>query len=324
MPLVAILIFVGVFAVAAPLLVVWTGSGKANKKQQVTAALDSAIGLAPLKKGVSAANFRKSEQVSSIPFLNRWLQKLDIVSKLSSLLAQADLKWTPGAVILMTLTFFIVPAYLIFLRSGSLIFGSVIGLVLGLGPTGWVMFKRSRRFGKFEQGLPEALDLMVSALRVGHSLTAAMGLVSRESPDPVGTEFRIAFDEQNFGLDFRSSLMNLIARVPLQNLKVAVSAILIQRESGGNLAEVLDKTAHVVRERFRLKRQVMTHTAQGRLTGLILSILPIGLGIGLYIVNPTTMSLLWKRDIGVKLLIGAACSQIIGAVLIHKIVKLDV
>jgi tight adherence protein B len=149
-------------------------------------------------------------------------------------------------------------------------------------------------------------------------------LVSRESPDPVGTEFRIAFDEQNFGLDFRSSLMNLIARVPLQNLKVAVSAILIQRESGGNLAEVLDKTAHVVRERFRLKRQVMTHTAQGRLTGLILSILPIGLGIGLYIVNPTTMSLLWKRDIGVKLLIGAACSQIIGAVLIHKIVKLDV
>jgi tight adherence protein B len=176
MPLVAILIFVGVFAVAAPLLVVWTGSGKANKKQQVTAALDSAIGLAPLKKGVSAANFRKSEQVSSIPFLNRWLQKLDIVSKLSSLLAQADLKWTPGAVILMTLTFFIVPAYLIFLRSGSLIFGSVIGLVLGLGPTGWVMFKRSRRFGKFEQGLPEALDLMVSALRVGHSLTAAMGV----------------------------------------------------------------------------------------------------------------------------------------------------
>ena len=144
-----------------------------------------------------------------------------------------------------------------------------------------MLHKRSKRFNKFEQGLPEALDLMVSALRAGHSLVAALGLVAQESPDPIGGEFRICFDEQNYGLELRTAMDNLVARVPLQDLRIVTTAILIQKESGGNLAEVLDKTAYVIRERFRLKRQVRVHTAQGRLTGWILSFLPIVLGIAL-------------------------------------------
>ena len=136
---------------------------------------------------------------------------------------------------------------------------------------------------------------MVSALRVGHSLNAALSLVTRECPDPVGGEFRICYEEQNYGLELRTAMDNLITRVPLQDLKIVTTAILIQKESGGNLAEVLDKTSHVIRERFRLKRQVATHTAQGRLTGWILSALPVVLGVALYFVNPDTMSLLWKR-----------------------------
>ena len=113
-------------------------------------------------------------------------------------------------------------------------------------------------------------------------------------------------------------------RVPLQDLKIVVTAILIQRESGGNLAEVLEKTAYVIRQRFRLKRQVMTHTAQGRLTGWILTILPIALGVGLYIINPDAESLLWKREIGVKLLIAAGGMIVIGSLMIQKIVRMDV
>jgi tight adherence protein B len=187
-----------------------------------------------------------------------------------------------------------------------------------------VLFVRGKRFKKFEAGLPDALDLMVSALRVGHSFSSAMGLVTRECADPVGGEFKIAFDEHNFGLDLRTALENLTYRIPLQDLKIAITAILIQRESGGNLAEVLEKTAYVIRQRFRLKRQVMVHTAQGRMTGWVLTILPIALGVGLYIVNPDTMSLLWKRDIGIKLLYGAGASLTIGTLIIQKIVRMEV
>ena len=186
------------------------------------------------------------------------------------------------------------------------------------------LYKRKQRFSKFEQELPEALDLMVSALRAGHSLVSALGLVAHESPDPIGAEFRICFEEQNYGLELRTAMSNLLTRVPLQDLRIVVTAILIQKESGGNLAEVLDKTAYVIRERYRLKRQVLVHTAQGRLTGWILSFLPIVLGIGLYLINPDTMSLLWRRPIGIKLLYTAAGMTVTGALIIRKIVNMEV
>jgi tight adherence protein B len=165
---------------------------------------------------------------------------------------------------------------------------------------------------------------MVSALRVGHSLNSALSLVSRECPDPVSTEFRICYDEQNYGLELRTAMANLTTRVPLQDLRIVATAILIQKESGGNLAEVLEKTGHVIRERFRLKRQIMTHTAQGRLTGVILTLLPIVLGIALYFLSPDNMSLLWKRPIGVKLLYASGVMTIIGGLIIRKIVDIDV
>ena len=224
----------------------------------------------------------------------------------------------------MSTACFVMPAYLIYLRTGAFVFATLIGALLGFAPFAFVLHRRSKRFSMFEQGLPEALDLMVSALRAGHSLTAAIGLVAHESPDPVGGEFRICFDEENYGLELRTAMENLIVRVPLPDLRIVVTAILIQKESGGNLAEVLDKVAYVIRERFRLKRQVRIHSAQGRLTGWILSFLPIVLGIGLYLLNPDTMSLLWKRPIGVKLLYIAASMMVTGALVIRKIVRMDV
>jgi len=148
--------------------------------------------------------------------------------------------------------------------------------------------------------------------------------VSRECGDPVGSEFKVCFEEQNYGLELKTALDNIISRVPLQDLRIVATAIMIQKESGGNLAEVLDKTSHVIRERFRLKRQIGVHTAQGRLTGWILTFLPIVLGIALYTVNPEMMSILWKTAIGVKLLWAAACGILIGGVIIHKIVNMDV
>jgi len=166
--------------------------------------------------------------------------------------------------------------------------------------------------------------LMVSGLRAGHSLLAAMALVARECPQPVGGEFKICFEEQNYGLEMKAALESLIVRVPLQDLKITTTAILIQKESGGNLAEVLDKTAYVIRERFRLKRQIMVHTAQGRLTGLILTLLPIVLGVGIYFVDPGMISILWHRQIGIELMWAAAGLIVLGGFVIWKIVDIDV
>jgi tight adherence protein B len=200
----------------------------------------------------------------------------------------------------------------------------LVGLAIGFLPIGIALFKRKRRFGKFELGLPEALEMMVSALRAGHSLIAAMGLVARECPDPIGTEFRICFEEQNYGLEMKTAIDNLLNRVPMQDLRIVATAIMIQKETGGNLAEVLDKTSWVIRERFRLKRQVATHTAQGRMTGIVLTLLPVILGIALYFVNPTLMSILWTRPIGVKLLWAASIMIIIGGFIINHIVNMEV
>jgi tight adherence protein B len=200
----------------------------------------------------------------------------------------------------------------------------LVGLLLFPAPFIWVIVKRNKRFDLFQQGLPEALDLMVGGLRAGHSLIAAMGLVARECPDPVGSEFKTCFEEQNYGLELKTALHNMIIRIPLQELRIVSTAIMIQKESGGNLAEVLDKTAHVIRERFRLKRQVGVHTAQGRLTGWILTLLPVGLGVVLYISNPKTMSVLWTNPLGIKLLCASIVMLAIGGLIMRSIVNVDV
>ncbi|HTY83873.1 MAG TPA: type II secretion system F family protein [Silvibacterium sp.] len=323
MLLVIVLVFLGVFAVAA-LLLIASGTGASQQTKRTLTVLQAALTAADPEPPDPIVDVRKEELLSAVPMLNRMLLKLELAPRLRHLLYQANLKWTAGGLILMSLTFFLIPAYLFHLKTGLAGFSLLLGLLVGASPMVYVLFKRKIRFGKFEQQLPEALDLMVSALRAGHSLNSSIDLVAHEVPDPVGSEFRICFDEQNYGLELKTAMNNLVYRVPLQDLKMVVTAILIQKESGGNLAEVLDKVAYVIRERFRLKRQVRVHTAQGRMTGWILSLLPLVLGFGLYMINPENMSLLWKREIGVKLLYLSGSMTVIGALIIRKIVNMDV
>lgn len=317
------IVFLGAFAVVA-LLLIASGSGATQQTKKVLAALDSALATSWTHTGDQIVDLRKQELLSAVPWINRWLLKIELAPRLRLMLYQANVKWTAGGLILISATVFAIPSYLIYLNSGNMILSLLIGLLLGSVPLVFVLSKRKRRFKKFEVELPDALDLMVSALRVGHSLNAALSLVSRECPDPICTEFRICFDEQNYGLELRTAMDNLVTRVPMQDLRIVTTAILIQKDSGGNLAEVLEKTAQVIRERFRLKRQIQTHTAQGRLTGLILTFLPIVLGVLLYFVSPDQMSLLWKRDIGIKLLYASGVMTIIGGLIIRKIVNMDV
>jgi tight adherence protein B len=322
MGIIATLVFIGVFAlIALPL----AAAASSNNSKQALAQLDAVLKTEPKQVARQQnMNLRKDEQLSSIPWLNTKLLKLAVAPYLRRVLSQAELDWSPGRLLIMTAACFALPSYILYLSFQSFPLALVSGLVLGALPFGWVMFKRSRRFGAFEKNLPEALDLMVSGLRAGHSLLAAMALVAKECPEPIKGEFKICFEEQNYGLEMKTALENLLVRIPLQDMKITATAILIQKESGGNLAEVLDKTSHVIRERFRLKRQIMVHTAQGRLTGWILTLLPIVLGVGIYFVDPGMISILWHRDIGIKLLWGAAGLILIGGFVIHQIVNIDV
>ncbi len=316
-------VFMGVFAVAA-LLLYASGSGAAQKAKQVQATLDSALATESQEMRDQIVNLRKNEQFSAIPWINNRLSKLELGPQLQALIHQANLKWTAGSLLSMCGACFAVPAFAVHWKLQNWFIALGAGVVVGFFPILFVLFKRSKRFAAFEKELPSACDLMVSALRAGQSLIAAMGMVSRECGDPLGGEFRTCFEEQNFGLEMKIAIDNLIRRVPLQDLRIVCTAILIQKESGGNLAEVLDKTAHVIRERFRLRREVQTRTAQGRMTGYVLTFLPIILGIALYCVNPDMMRLLWKRDIGIKLLWAASIMIILGGLIIRKIVNMDV
>jgi len=323
MGLIAILVFVGVFAaIALPLVAL--NLGPSQQSRQAMVSLDSALATESPVQREQIVNLRKESQMSSIPWLNRKLLQFELAPHLHGMLSQAQLSWSAGRLLAMCAACFMVPGYIVYLRFGSILLALLVGILLGLAPYGWVRYMRAKRFALFEKGLPEALDLMVSGLRAGHSLIAAMGLVARECADPVGSEFRTCFEEQNYGLELKTAMDNLLQRVPLQDLRIVATAIMIQKESGGNLAEVLDKAAHAIRERFRLKRQVMVHTAQGRLTGWILTLLPLVLGIALYFANPAMMSILWTRAIGIKLLWTACGMTAVGGLIIRHIVNMDV
>jgi tight adherence protein B len=320
---VTVVVFLSIFAIVA-LLIIATGAGVSPRVKQARAALDQALATDILKTDEKSVNLRKSEQLSGVPWLNRQLLKLELVPKLQTLLDQADLKWTVGTLLMGTAFCFALPAYLIYLRFDTLLFAFLIGVALGSLPLVWVLRKRRKRLNKFEEGLPEALEMMVSALRAGQSFTVAMASVARDCSEPLASEFKIYVAEQNYGLELQSAMENLTKRVPLQDLRIVVTAITIQKETGGNLAEVLSKTAYVIRERFRLKRQIAVHTAQGRLTGMVLTLLPVVLGIALYFLNPEMMSILWKNPVGVKLLWISSGMLVAGGLLIRYIVNVDV
>ncbi|HEY3455182.1 MAG TPA: type II secretion system F family protein [Bryobacteraceae bacterium] len=325
--LLSAIVFLAVFLIAF-LLITASGTGASERVKQTLARLDALLATEGSRVGEQAGDeqvdLRKQELLSSIPLLNRILLRMEIAPKLRRILYHANVKWTPGGLLLVSLATWAVSAFVIDMKTGAFFFSLILALVPGGAPLGYVLQKRAKRFRKFEEGLPAALDLMVSGLRGGHSLVSVLGLVAREAPDPIGPEFRISFDEQNYGLELRTALENLSIRMPIQDVRIVTTAILIQKETGGNLAEVLDKCAQTIRERFRLKQEIRTKTAQGRLTGWVLSFMPMFLATMLYIIRPDVISLLWKRPAGLKMLYIGSTLMLVGWLIIRKIVRIRV
>ncbi|MFN0197083.1 MAG: type II secretion system F family protein [Planctomycetaceae bacterium] len=200
----------------------------------------------------------------------------------------------------------------------------VAGLLGWSLPWGWLLYRRRRRFKRFAQQLPDALELVARALRSGHSLASGLHVVVDEMPSPVAEEFGAAYEEQNLGVPIDQSLKNMLKRMPNLDLKFFVTAVVIQRQSGGDLAEILDKIGYIIRERFKIIGQVQALTGEGRISGVVLMGLPIALFFAVYHLNPTYVMLLFTEELGRKMIAVAVVLQILGAVAIKKIVNIKV
>ena len=267
----------------------------------------------------SGVNILKQEPLSAIPWLNDILLKVPGSQRLSLLIRQAGSNWTVGSVLIGSLLAALLTGWLLQLFTQGLLLAAGCGLAAGTLPLAYLHIKKKARFTRFEIVFPEAIDLMARALRSGHSITAAMEMVALETAQPVASEFRILFEEQNLGLPIREAILNLTRRVPLADVRFLAAAILIQKETGGNLVEVLDKTSTVMRERARLKGQFRIYTAQGRLTGWILCMLPFVIFGVLNIANHDYAKLLWTDPLGRQLIYGGLILMGIGIFVIRKI-----
>jgi tight adherence protein B len=206
----------------------------------------------------------------------------------------------------------------------SMTLAPVMALFLGLLPVMWLLIRRKKRLKKFAAQLPEALELIARALRAGHSLAAGFSLVAQEMSDPIGAEFSRTFEEQNLGKPMEEALEDMTKRVPNLDLKFFVTAIILQRQTGGDLAEILDKIGHLIRERFQIWGQVQALTGEGRLSGIVLLALPPVLFAVVYRMNPDYLMLLFSDPLGKKMLVGGIVSQLFGAIAIRKIVSIRV
>jgi tight adherence protein B len=200
----------------------------------------------------------------------------------------------------------------------------VVAVLCGMLPMGWLWWRRSRRFAKFAKQLPDALELIARALRSGHSLNSGLHVVAEEMPAPVAYEFNLAYEQQNLGIPIEQALKGMLKRMPNLDLKFFVTAVAIQRQTGGDLAEILDKIGHVVRERFKILGTVQALTGEGRLSGVVLMALPIAIFFAVYYLNPDYMMLLFTTELGKKMVAGGIVLQILGAIVIKKIIDIKV
>jgi tight adherence protein B len=253
--------------------------------------------------------------------LDRLLRNHALARNLQLMLEQAKLPWTVGRFFAYSAAMVIVGAIAgnVWISDGFA--GWIPGLALGAVPFLFVLNKRAARFRRFNLLLPDATDLIARGLRAGHSLPSALTMVADEMADPLGPEFRRTADELNYGMPFREALQNLGRRFPLQDLQFLLSAILLQKETGGNLAELLDKTAALLRSRIQLQQKVRVHTAQGKLTGGILVALPFICFAGLSLLRPGYGQLLFDNEIGRRLVYGTLVSITIGIVLIRRVIQ---
>lgn len=320
-----ILIFIFTFLVATVLfLAIWMLASSDAKQDMIRhrmAAVRKAEHRGQASLGLMLA---RDEMLSSVPVFHRLMLHWSWSTRLQEYLAQAGFRMKVGKLILLSAVLGLGTYQLVVHFYPQFPIAAAVGLAMTGLPFAVVGWRRQQRLRQFEERFPEALDLLGRAVRAGHAFTTGLEMIAKESTEPVAGEFHTTFEEQNFGLPLRDALLNMTERVPIIDVRFFVTAVLIQKETGGNLAEILDGLSRVIRDRFRIYREVRVRTAQGRLTAGILIALPIFMMIVLTMLNPTYMKVLFEDPKGPAVLTIAATMQVIGSLMLWKIIHIEV
>ena len=297
--------------------------GTEEKRKRLQQRLADAL-LYSKRSGDEEIQLARQELMSEIPALSRVLMRVQLATSLRRMLDQADLHITVSRVTMLALMAGLLAALAVSMLSISKLLMVIAGVVAAAVPFLHILYKRKKRLNAFLEHLPDALELMARALQAGHAFAESLHMVSTEMPEPIATEFRKTYEEQNLGLSLKLALENLSERVPLLDLRFCITAIMIQRETGGNLAEILEKVSHTIRDRFRILEDLNTLTTSSRMSAWILCGLPVFVALAVSIMNPEYMSVLWTDPRGHKLLYAAGGMQLMGMLIVRKILKIKI
>lgn len=312
-----VLIFVLVAGLVGAVAFMLRGSGRDRVQER----LDQLVGRGGSKDSSTDILLRQAmQEVDRKTLMERLTPEFFKVSKMFE---QADVNMKPSVLFGISLAVGAVGAFVSMLLVNVYV-APVGGLLMFTTPWIWLYWKRAARLKKFAAQLPDAMELVARALRAGHSLAAGLHVVAEEMPEPIAKEFRRVYDEQNLGVSLEDALNHMCDRVPNLDLRFFVTSVAIQRQTGGDLAEILDRIGHVIRERFKILGQVKALTAEGRLSGVVLIALPIGLFFMMLFMKPDYIRLLWTEEMGRKMSIGAVVLMLLGAYAIKKIVDIKV
>lgn len=321
MPLaVALIVFALVFVIVFVVLILLD---RRNAQARVLRDRLSSV-REPSQQSEPSAELLRDEMLSRIPAFDNLLRRSERVSMLQKMLGQGEVNVRAGNFILVCAISAVVFAFAFAVAGGSVLFGWAGGVLGFFIPYAYASHRRAKRFQRFEEKFPEAIDTLARAVRAGHAFTTALEMIANEVSEPVAGEFRQLYEEQKFGLPVRDALLNLADRIPLVDVKFFVTAVMLQRETGGNLAEILDNLSYVIRERFKILRQVKVHTAQGRLTMVLLMALPPTIVLVMLTMNPGFIRPLFTDPLGHVLIVGGITLQTIGYFFIRRIIRIQV
>jgi tight adherence protein B len=323
------LVFLAAIFLSIAIFVMVTAGVESTGRQIKQRLRDTPFGASVTPRMISA----EREGARFIAQFERWLERLPIGRHIELLLEQANAPYLPGQFFLLTLFlglvgfaggFFLKDFLGGYFPMRGLLLCLALSLVLASSPYFILLNRKREQMKRFIEQFPDALEMMARSLRAGLGINTAMQMVAQEMPEPISIAFKSMVDEQNLGLSLQEAMKTLVKRVPILDVQFFVSAVTIQRETGGNLAEILDKIGYVIRERFKILGQIRVYTAQGRMTGYILTFLPFIVGILLYLIDPSYLIVLFQEKLGLYMLGAAAALQIAGFWIIRKIIKIQV
>jgi tight adherence protein B len=313
--------FIGITALVAGLLMVFSKSKESEVEDRLAMLTGSASGKHAKQTLLAGGSVlaRPFESTQSL-----LMAKLSRMGNLNLLLDQADTRLTPAQFFSISGVMALVGMFIPVLSGMHASIVLPMGIILSILPFGWLLFRRRRRFRQFAKQLPDALELVSRALRAGHSLASGFSLIAEEMRDPINKEFRRVFEEQNLGIPLEAALDNMTDRIPNLDLRFFATAVVLQRQTGGDLAEILDKIGYLVRERFKIWGQVQALTGEGRLSGIVLLALPPVLFLAVYRLNPDYVMPLFTDPLGRQMLAVGIVMQLLGAIVIKKIINIRV